>query len=240
MYLARCPEEQPPTTPTNSWAFPVGQWAHWAGIESPALAFVDPMLRRRLSPLARAVLHVANACVQDCPSASFVFASRHGELQRTVGLLHNLARDEGISPTIFSLSVLNSGAGVFSIARNDHAPATAVSAGVESFGFGLLEAHMRAGAAHERPVVYVYADAPAPDPLGHQRGDPDSVFALGILIDSKGTQRLHTEIRPHTACEGDSTLQADACLGALKQGTGQWVASHRRWHWSLTSGATPS
>lgn len=227
-------------TAFGAWVVPVVRWLHWRNETPPELSFVDPLQRRRLSPLARGALHVANACVGNCPSASFVFASRHGELQRTVALLQNLANDEALSPSLFSLSVLNSGAGVFSIARNDHAPATAISAGVESFGFGLLEAHLRSQAAPEQPVVYVYADAVAPEPLGHQRGDPDSIFALGMLIDARGSLRLRTETQPCALGKGDSTLQAEACLDALEQGSGRWSAQQRRWHWSLTSGENSS
>jgi len=206
-------------------------WARWSGTDTPKLAFIEPLLRRRLSPLARSALHVANACAHDCPSASFVYASRHGELQRTVELLHTLAQNEEVSPTLFSLSVLNSTAGIFSIARRDLAPATAIAAGSESFGYGLLEAHLRARHDPIRAVVYVYADAPAPDPLGRQTGDPETVFALALLIAQGGGARLHTEIRPCDVPATSSTLQASACLRALEHGTGDWLAGRRHWHW---------
>lgn len=183
--------------------------------------------------MARGALHVANVCAQEYPLASFVFASRHGELQRTVELLHKLAQGEELSPTLFSLSVLNSAAGIFSIARGDHAPATAIAAGHESFGYGLLEAHLRAQRDPVRPVVYVYADTPAPDPLGRQPGDPEATLALGLLIDRSGIACLHTEIRPGDASETPPRLQADACLQALVQGSGDWTDGRRHWHWKL-------
>ena len=220
-------------TAISTWDVPVARWAKWPGEGAPDIGFVEPLLRRRLSPLARGALHVANACAQDCPSASFVFASRHGELQRTLELLRNLAQDEELSPTLFSLSVLNSAAGIFSIARGDHAPATAIAAGLESFGYGLLEAHLRARRDPSRPVVYVYADTPPPDPLGRQAGDPDTVFALGLLIDASGTAHLHTEVRSGEPPATAPSLQAEACLTALEQGSGRWAAGRRHWTWSL-------
>lgn len=217
----------------TSWDVSVACWAACEGVESTNLSFIAPLLRRRLSPLAKCALHVANTCAREVPSVSFVFASRHGELQRTVELLGNLAHDEELSPTLFSLSVLNSAAGIFSIAHNDHAPATAIAAGSESFGYGLLEAHMRARRDPDRPVVYIYADAPAPDPLGRQPGDPEATFALGLLIESKGATCLHTEIHPDTSTQTSPSLQASACLQALNGGVGEWAGERHHWRWSL-------
>ncbi|MDQ5877719.1 MAG: hypothetical protein QG616_385 [Pseudomonadota bacterium] len=215
------------------WDLSVVRWACCQNDDPRELSFVDPLLRRRLSPLARGALHVANACAHDCPSASFVFSSRHGELQRTVDLLSNLAQSEEMSPTLFSLSVPNSAAGIFSIARGDHAPATAIAAGVESFGYGLLEAYLRTQQEPTRPIVYVYADAPAPHPLGQQPGDPEAVFAIGLLIDRAGPIRLRTRICPSDEPGTPMTLQANACRQALEKGVADWTDGHRHWNWTL-------
>ncbi|MDQ5918295.1 MAG: hypothetical protein QG660_1407, partial [Pseudomonadota bacterium] len=156
-----------------------------------------------------------------------------GELQRTVDLLSNLAQSEEMSPTLFSLSVPNSAAGIFSIARGDHAPATAIAAGVESFGYGLLEAYLRTQQEPTRPIVYVYADAPAPHPLGQQPGDPEAVFAIGLLIDRAGPIRLRTRICPSDEPGTPMTLQANACRQALEKGVADWTDGHRHWNWTL-------
>lgn len=216
-----------------SWDVPIVRWVQWPGIGAAELGFIEPLLRRRLSSLARGALHVANACAQGCPSATFVFASRHGELTRTVELLRSLAHDEELSPTLFSLSVLNAAAGIFSIARGDRAPATAIAAGVESFGYGLLEAHLRARKNPAKPLVYVYADAPAPDPIGPQSGDPQAVFALGLLIQGDASSRLHTAFRPGTMVGTPATLQANACLRALERGSADWTSDRHHWCWNL-------
>ncbi len=216
-----------------SWDVPVVRWVRWLGIGEVELGFIEPLLRRRLSPMARGALHVANACAQDYPSASFVFASRHGELTRTVELLRSLAHEEELSPTLFSLSVLNAAAGIFSIARGDRAPATAIAAGLESFGYGLLEAYLRARQEPARPVVYVYADAPAPNPMGPQFGDPEAVFALGLLIHGDARSRLHTGIRTGSEAGIPATLQAYACLEALERGSADWASDRHHWYWNL-------
>lgn len=188
------------------------------------------MLRRRLSPLARAALHAANHCSEGLRSVRFVYASRHGELGRTLELLRNLARDEPLSPTTFSLSVLNSAAGVFAMARGDRGPATAIAAGRESFGFGLLEAYTQYRLNPATPVLFVYADSPAPAPLGRQLSDPEDILAVGMLIDARGQNLLDFNFTS-TDEEADRAPQALSCIDALLGRTGRWSSGTRLWHW---------
>ena len=54
------------------------------GVVLPDVGFVEPMLRRRLSPLAKMTLRVAYDCARDVPDVRIVYASRHGELLRRV------------------------------------------------------------------------------------------------------------------------------------------------------------
>lgn len=219
---------------TAAWRLPVAKWIAWdSGSKSgaaPDLGFIEPLLRRRLSPLARAALHVANACCDGYQSVRFVYASRHGELGRTVELLRNLVHNEPLSPTTFSLSVLNSAAGVFAIARSDHAPATAIAAGRESFGFGLLEAYTRHRLDPATPVLYVYADAPAPDPIGSQPGDPGGILAVAMLIDSASSGGLAVGFTAGNG-EADGRPQALSCVDALHGNPGRWSSGARTWHW---------
>ena len=80
------------------------------GVVLPDVGFVEPMLRRRLSPLAKMTLRVAYDCARDVPDVRIVYASRHGELLRTTTMLESLAAKEELSPTLFSMSVLNASA----------------------------------------------------------------------------------------------------------------------------------
>ncbi|MGE5386487.1 MAG: beta-ketoacyl synthase chain length factor [Betaproteobacteria bacterium] len=222
----------------HGWSTPVARFCVWDGARAadakPDVDFVAPMLRRRLSPLARAALHVANACAGDLPRVRFVYASRHGELGRTVELLQAIADEEPLSPTTFSLSVLNSAAGIFSIARNDHSPAIAVAAGEESFAYGLLEAHAQALAAPGEPVLYVYADAPAPSPFGPLENDAKDVIAVALLIDSAADHHLHsTQCAGAVIEETGATSQAAAFLSCLSGKVARWSSSHRSWRWTF-------
>lgn len=216
----------------------IAQWKAWDGAApeningKPDVGFIEPMLRRRLSPLARAALHTAHACAGDLPSVRFVYASRHGELDRTLELLQALAQNEDLSPTTFGLSVLNANAGLYAIARQDHAPATAIAAGPETFAFGLIEATARAENEPGSPVLYVYADAPAPAPFGPLSDDPANILAIALLIDpARATQQLITE---YISQEGEADPQSQAAVflaGANSQKNVTWIGTQRRWQW---------
>lgn len=111
-------------------------WRTWArapwlpsGDAMPALAEMAPMQRRRVERLGRAALQVAWRCQHDDErDLPLVFASRHGDLDRTHRMLAELARDEPLSPTQFGLSTHNAIAAQYSIARKLQGNYLAVSA----------------------------------------------------------------------------------------------------------------
>lgn len=195
------------------------------------LSFIDPMLRRRLSPLARATLHIANACAGEFETVQVVYASRHGELKRTIELLNHLCIGEDLSPTTFGLSVLNSVPGIFSIARQDAAPATAISAAEETFGFGLIDATTRAIASGSQ-VLYLYADTPPPLPIPRQFGDPSDFLVSGMLIDPIAPFRLNVSTLT-TSSVVTNEPQAVSFLRALANTTETtWSSGVRSWLWT--------
>ncbi len=143
-------------------------WQAWAAgalpignaTQNPAVDFIPAMQRRRLSRLSRFALSAANACAgeQHLPT---VFASRHGEIHRTVELLKELARHEPLSPMGFSLSVHNTASGLYSIATGNTAPSTAIAAGADTLPTAFIEAIGQLQ-YHER-VLLVYAEEPLPE-----------------------------------------------------------------------------
>ena len=112
-------------------------WREWArapwlptGDAMPALTEMPAMQRRRVERLGRAALQVAWRCQDDGADAMpMVFATRHGDLERTHRMLAELARDEPLSPTQFGLSTHNAIAAQYSIARGLQGNYLAVSAG---------------------------------------------------------------------------------------------------------------
>ncbi|HEX5314805.1 MAG TPA: beta-ketoacyl synthase chain length factor [Gammaproteobacteria bacterium] len=146
-----------------------GDWAAWfegrrnaQEAAQPDVSFLPAMLRRRLERSGRMSLAVAAGALGKDEKMATIFASRHGPFHRTMELLAALARDEPISPTLFSLGVHNSVAGLFSIARADRSTHTSVAAGAATLAAAFWEAAGQlAGGAPAVLIVYVSEPPPA-------------------------------------------------------------------------------
>lgn len=144
-------------------------WKHWlesAPIQeelphSPKLAQVPAMQRRRYSKLTKMQLEAAFQCDAPTPCRS-IFASRHGELNRTLGLLDNLVEQEPLSPTAFSQSVHNTASGIYSILKGDQSSSTSIAASEETLLQSFIEAY---GQLHQdpAPLILVFGDEPVPE-----------------------------------------------------------------------------
>lgn len=196
----------------------------------PDLGFVEPMLRRRLSSLARMSLCAAHACARDLAGARIVFASRHGDLARTTALLENIADGESLSPARFSLSVLNASAGLFSMLQKNTAPATAISAGASSFAYGLLEACAQWMENPGQPVLYVYADEPVPAVYGEIDEPKSEAHALSLLLSSSASLRVACSFGESAPAIGGEA-PSRAFLRCLDRGEADWGDAGRRWRW---------
>ncbi|MDR3670406.1 MAG: beta-ketoacyl synthase chain length factor [Holophaga sp.] len=150
----------------------------------PDVAFVDRLQRRRLSPLARGCFHCARR-VDPPEQVRVVFASRHGEAERTLAILQDLAAGAEVSPALFSMSVHNAVPGLWSILTGDREPFSAVAAGPDSFGWGLVEALAAFRADPSGPVLYLYGDDRLPDPWASPT--PRGVLhAVALLLGGPG------------------------------------------------------
>ena len=108
--------------------------------EQPDCAFLPPMQRRRLSRMARMAMEVAWPLCGEDEQLPLVFASRHGEIQRTYALLGDVADKQPLSPTQFGLSVHNAIAGQWSILRGQRGESSAIAGEVDTFEHAMLEA----------------------------------------------------------------------------------------------------
>lgn len=219
-------------------------WCDWAAGKrqgahdgNPELPFVEPMLRRRLGRLARMAIYTAHHCLGERPSASVVFASRHGDLVKTLGMLEDLAAGEMLSPTAFSLSVNNASMGLFSILRDLKGQSTAIAACAESFGYGLLEALTRLNSSPAEPVLYVYADDDLPALYTAASNEKPGGFfphAMALLLDAQAPSSLRMEFERCFGPEGDAGLQTFAFMRVLcgANETASWLG---RQHWTWTN-----
>jgi hypothetical protein len=235
--------------PDLHWTIPVARWSCWpaAASAAPDIGFIEPIVRRRLSTLSRVALKVAHDCVAG-NAARVVFASRHGELRRTTDILRAISAGEPVSPTAFSLSVLNAMTGIFGIARGDRSPASAISAGAETLGYALLEAHAQYAAQPDSPLLVVYADEPA-DPAYGTIEDEVQGGAIALLLDSDTAtgdltctvSRAHASsefepVHPASTAAAAETLfatQSQALRQCLETGLpSAWENAGAAWHWS--------
>jgi hypothetical protein len=215
----------------TSLVFPVVRWRYWEGLSTqlPELKSIDPLLRRRLSPQGRAALSVADDCLAGLHPVRVVYASQHGELARTLGIMESLRPEcpDGPSPASFALSVLNSTPGIYSIARRDHSPALALSAGEASCWYGLMEA-AQVWLEHRSPVLLISADAPVPTLFRRGQVDLAPVRALAVLIGAEGEERLLAR-SPSQSVDEQAALPA---LASALASEGTWRREGSSWRLS--------
>ncbi|GAB1263964.1 beta-ketoacyl synthase chain length factor [Aurantivibrio infirmus] len=148
----------------------------------PSVDQIPPMLRRRLSPLGKMAASVAWPLLSDGQLIPSIFCSRHGELSRTVDMLRDLAKGEDLSPTHFSLSVHNAIGGVFSIARKDTAPISALACGDDGICQALLEAALILQESEYDEALCVFYDAPIPGVYRDTLTGPAFSYAAAFVI----------------------------------------------------------
>lgn len=162
-------------------------WAEGRAGPDPVLAapVLPTLLRRRVTAVGQAAF--AAACgISDLAGARFIFCSRHGEFRRTKRLLDMLAAGEALSPAEFSLSVHNALAGLLSIEQGNGAGHTALAAGIDSFGSGLLEAAACIASGEEEKVLLVYFDEPLPEEYGAFGAEQGSLALAVALAPARG------------------------------------------------------
>lgn len=258
-----------PATSAAPIALIVERWSAWApGLEtesdwrawldaphalrgdepaSPPLPEVPAMARRRIEPLGRAALQVAYQCQEGLDAAAVaampqVFASRWGELARSMAMLQELAREQALSPTAFSHSVHNAIGALYSIQRGVTAPITAVAAACASLEAAWMEAlGLLADGASQ--VLLVAFDAPLPAPYAQSGLDAPlnrlHAFALRLRRAQAGEIgiRLRTRSGERSAADSAEPPLLPPSLATLRWLIGA-AARHEQvdpplsWHWS--------
>ncbi len=159
-------------------------WRAWAsapwlpaGDDTPTLSEVPAMQRRRIERLGRMAIQAAFWCRHaEERGLPLVFASRHGDVARSLELLEALAAEQPLSPTTFGLSVHNAIAALYSIQRGERGNYIALAGGTATVEAACLEAAalLADGAAEVMVVVY---DAPLPAVYADFADEPDAGFA---------------------------------------------------------------
>lgn len=208
------------------------------GPEQPELKEVPAMMRRRLDPLGRAAMHVVYAAAGAGPfDGPIVFASRWGEVARSLVLLQQLAREEALSPTQFSLSVHNASGALTSMARQDRENYLAIAAGAHGAEAGVNEALGLLADGAPRVMVVCF-DAPLPtayERLGHGSAHSMAYAWACVLEGATEDEGVHLIAVPAAHVSGQSP-PAPSDLAVLEFLTGQSPALDRPgtpggWRW---------
>jgi hypothetical protein len=205
--------------------------------KGPAAAAVPAMLRRRAGLSDRLALELACGLVDKDAQVPSVFASRHGQIVRSVGMLEDLARGVPLSPMDFSVSVHNATAGLFSIVRGDRSAATAMAGGRESFSAALLEAQAMLQEGAEKSLLVYHDETPPPALDGFWDGEPAD-WSLAVLLGRDQGRTLEMRLEDAPAREGaDSLPQAYALARLLARGSGleRWFNGRHLWTWEFPS-----
>lgn len=203
-------------------------WQAWAlapappkGDALPELAEVPAMQRRRIDRMGRMAVQAACWCARaEADGVPLVFASRHGDLQRSLVLLEQLARGEAMSPTQFGLSVHNAIAALYSILRGERGNYLALAAGRSTAEAALVEAAglLADGAGEVQVVVY---EAELPEAYAGFGDEPDAGFAWSWRLRSCG-DGVRIELGWEAleggawAAEGDGAAVAPALPASLE------------------------
>jgi hypothetical protein len=195
----------------------------------PAPQLLPPTERRRAPDTVAVALEAAFAACQsaELPPASLpsVFTSMHGDLSITDYMCATVTSTPTlVSPIRFHNSVHNAAAGYWSIGVECTRPYTALSAGEQSFGAGLLETCAQAKHANENVLLVAYdIDARGPlAPVARSKGILSAALVISPARGAKAIAKFDLELvtgsglvesraRPENAAlvAGNST---EACL----------------------------
>jgi hypothetical protein len=150
-------------------------------------------------------------------------------------MLADIVSGDEISPTDFSLSVHNATAGILSISKENRSPATALAAGDDSFGWGLVEAYMTWKNNPNAKVLYMYCDDHLPEILSGFEEKGECLHAVALLIGAPCS--LSVDLNWEGAAD-NSTSEGPFSVRFLEVVTkeklsGEWQGRRLRWDWRV-------
>lgn len=217
-------------------------WEAWARDEpftptegQPDISAVPAMQRRRMSSLSRMAVATAAACGTGLVTLPCcIFASRHGELTRTVKIIESIVAGADVSPADFSLSVFNTALGLHSIVTGNKAPSTMVVAGEDTFGSALIEAALYLARFPGTPVLLVFFDEPLPEPLCMMDESGKEAFSLALMLTAGPQPNVTVNFRPNEDGAGELPNPGLSFLKFWLSGQqdGKVSTTRTQWQWS--------
>ena len=191
------------------WAFwspesrePSEWYEHWRRPDARALEAdvpdrdVPPAQRRRMSALATLAVQIATEAAGGVAADFLVFASQHGDVTRLRAMLDAIAAGTELSPTVFSQSVHNASAGLYTIVSRSRAPVCALSSGANTFAAAWLEAEGFLAEHAEAAVLLACYDEALPTEYASYTSRRQCAHALGLLLRSADRGGVELEAAP--------------------------------------------
>lgn len=151
-----------------------------------SLQQIPPIKRRRLSGLSKLAMHSSLSCLEQCDvnaeNIMTVFASQHGELNRTTSIVKSMFEEQEVSPKDFSLSVHNASLGLFSIFTNNKYPGTSIAANSNTFGYALLECYNQLQRFPNTQVLLTCFDLEVESPFSELQDSLYPSYSLSLLL----------------------------------------------------------
>lgn len=185
---------------------------------------------RRMGVALKSALSIANSfnlSQDELKNAPIIFSSFSGEIKQCVGLLKNL-KDDFVSPTAFSLSVLNATPAQMAIFYKNQNEISSISA-KDSLEYGIIDAFIK---PNQRAILINYEEF-------SNDLDNFSYYALGLLLDKnldKGVGRICSlDFSQNQPKNNQIYTSAFNLLKALNSNlrTTWSVDSTLRWGWAL-------
>lgn len=168
------------------------------GDTQPALADIPAMQRRRLSGVAKLALNSALESLAATSVDYIVWASQYGDEAKTLKILADVLQGQTPSPTLFSTSVHNAVAGLYSILCQDATPSTSLCA---TWSEAVVEAYAYLKTHAAARVLIVYYDEALPALYQEYRAFEG--FALAAIL---SLEQANLCFDPERACSADRAL----------------------------------
>ena len=170
----------------------INRWAAWTPPAdnldaSPALEYVSPLLKRRLSQLTRMTIEVVHQVLPAAPDAGLVFVSSNGESARQLQVDRMLIENGNILPAPFSLSVFNASPAMATIALGMKGGYTSLYPERNMFHEGFLYGAAPVLAGEAESVILVFADQKLPEEYSIIAAPEDRIspYAAAFVLSSE-------------------------------------------------------
>lgn len=124
--------------------------------EENDVSFIPMLLRRKLNSFGRAALYTLYNAYNGNNDVNLVFASDYGDYERVKKLTAQRKEEGEISPAGFSFSVHNASIGLFSLLEKIKNEYVTISAGENTFSYGLLNGIMN---CENKDCLYCFCES---------------------------------------------------------------------------------